>query len=58
MLQIKTADHIYSKEEVQDLRESLIAIRNEALKQNDFNWAVALSHCVAVMSCVVKAMEE
>lgn len=44
----------YGKEESEELREQMIVLRNGALEQADFGWAVTLSHVIAWMDVVIK----
>jgi hypothetical protein len=43
----------YDRASSQELRSKLIELRDEALKQADFEWAVNLSHVIAWMACVI-----
>lgn len=56
-IELRTLDHVYSKEEVAGLREVVIELRNAALEAANFDYAVSLSHVVAVMSIVLENME-
>jgi hypothetical protein len=40
----------YSPETIEDARLELIVLRDSALKQAEFKWAVLLSHVIAYMS--------
>ncbi|MQX96109.1 hypothetical protein GHK03_07845 [Sinorhizobium medicae] len=40
------------------LREEVIALRDEALRQDDFEWAVKLSHVVAWMAEAMQELKE
>jgi hypothetical protein len=44
----------YNKEESLALREEIIVLRDEALKQAEFEWAVKLSHVVAWMAIIIE----
>lgn len=37
---------------ISSLRDQIIELRDEALKQGDFKWTVILSHTIAWMSAV------
>lgn len=55
----KTLDGIvYNKATVQALRETVIEMRDHALKSNAFDWAVALSHVAAVLAYYIEELEE
>jgi hypothetical protein len=43
----------YDRASSQELRSKVIELRDEALKQNDFEWAVNLSHVIAWMACAI-----
>lgn len=47
--------HVYSTAEIQSLREEVIELRDGALEQKDFQWAVVLSHVVAAMAQMLEA---
>jgi hypothetical protein len=55
---ITFADMTLAPEDVASLRQSIIELRDEALKQNDFQWAVTLSHVVAVLAWTMEAMND
>lgn len=40
----------YTPEGIRDLRKELIILRDEALAQNEFRWAVILSHTVVLLA--------
>lgn len=39
----------YSPTGIEDIRSQLIILRDEALKENEFKWAVILSHAVVLL---------
>lgn len=49
MKQVEINDTLYGPEEVLDHRERLIELRNHALKQNSFEWAVLLSVTIGLL---------
>lgn len=49
MRTLHAAEMEYGPEEILALREDVIQLRNEALKQSEFTWAVCLSHVIALM---------
>lgn len=57
-MKLQTVDHNYTKEEVIAMRETVIELRDGALKQNEFGWAVNLSHVIAVLALVIEVIEE
>jgi len=40
----------YTKEGIEDLREEIIEMRDEALRQNAFDVTVKLTHVIALLS--------
>ncbi len=48
----------YEKSDVEELRNEVIVLRDEALKQDDFEWAVKLSHVIAAMAQHVETFKE
>lgn len=57
-MNITVADMTLTPEDVSNLREQIIQLRDEALKQSDFGWAVTLSHVVAVLAWTVGALND
>jgi hypothetical protein len=51
---MRAGEHNYSKADSEALRETVIKLRDEALLQNDFEWAVKLSHVVAWMASAIE----
>lgn len=49
---------LYNKASIAGLRETLIDIRDEELKQNDFDRAVFFSHIVMLLSRLQEEMED
>lgn len=45
-------DYTFDAAGVDSLRSSMIELRNGALEQNEFGWAVTLSHVIAMMAHV------
>lgn len=45
MFEVEGVD--YSPEGIEDIRQQLIRLRDEALEQGEFHWSVALSHAIA-----------
>ena len=45
MFQVEGVD--YSPEGVEDIRQQLVRLRDEALEQGEFHWSVILSHAIA-----------
>lgn len=43
----------YDREASLALRAELIELRDEALRQNDFEWSVKLSHVIAWMAVII-----
>jgi hypothetical protein len=48
------AEMLYGREELESLRDNIIILRDSALKNGDMQWAVILSHNVAVLSAIAK----
>ena len=40
----------YSLEGIEDIRRTVIQLRDSALEQNQFEWSVALSHAIAMLA--------
>lgn len=51
-------DTHYGPKEVLEHRELIIQLRDEALKQNDFQWSVTLSITVALLHRLAVELEE
>lgn len=51
---IKAAGVDYSKFDSLALRDEVITLRDEALRQNDFEWSVKLSYVIAWMFVMIK----
>jgi hypothetical protein len=51
---IGTGDTAVDKEGAVELREAMIKLRDGALEQGDFQWAVTLSHVVAFMANAIE----
>lgn len=48
----------YTPEAIQDIRQNiLIPLRDSALEQNKFEWAVGLSHVIAYMADYAEILE-
>lgn len=47
---MKVAGMEYDREASEELRAELIALRDDALAQADFEWSVKLAHAVAWMA--------
>jgi len=41
---------LYTREGVEDIRQQVIKLRDSALEQADFWWAVTLSHTIAYLA--------
>lgn len=48
--QVLINDTLYGPEEVDDHREQIIELRDHALKNNQFEWAIILSITVALLA--------
>lgn len=44
----------YSVEGINDIRNQLIRLRNEALNQAEFTWAIIVSHAIAQLAYLVE----
>lgn len=44
-------------EEIKQHREMLIILRDAALKANNFEYAVGLSHIIAILAILIQRME-
>lgn len=40
----------YSPDGIEDIREQVIKLRDEAIEQNEFEWVVVLTHTVALLA--------
>jgi hypothetical protein len=47
----------YTPEAVEDVREQLVELRNGALDQQEFTWAVLLSHAIAYLGSYKEVLE-
>lgn len=55
----KTTDGVtYDAAAIRDLRESVIEMRDAALANSAFDWAVSLSHVVAVLAHYADELDE
>lgn len=57
MEQFTIGDQTIDADEVRALRENIIVIRDHALKEANFDWAVILSNTVAILAHVADKME-
>lgn len=48
----------YSPEGIEDIRNFVIAVRDEALRQNEFHWVAPLSHAVALLAAFKSVVEQ
>lgn len=51
----------YTVDSIEDIRNQLIILRDEALKQNEFSWGVLLSHTIAHLADyrdIIRATED
>lgn len=51
-------DTHWDKRLVLAIRENMIELRNEALKQAEFSWAIHLSMCIGLLHHMSEAMEK
>jgi len=51
---IGTGDTEITRADAEALREDVIVLRDEYLKEGDFAWAVTLSHCIAFMANAIE----
>lgn len=58
MKKISIGDMVITKAVLVDNREKLIVLRDHALKEALFDWAVPLSHTIVVLSHVIEEYEE
>lgn len=58
MNRIRAAETDYGPDDINDLRQEIIEIRDKVLKQNDFGTAVRLSHVIALMSSFCDLLRE
>ena len=56
MKSYRIADMDYFKSDTEELRNEVIALRDEALKQGDMYWAITLSHVIAFMAVALEEM--
>lgn len=54
---LSVAEFPYDRQASLDLRNAIIELRDEALKQGDFEWAVKLSHVVAWMAVAIEKLQ-
>ena len=54
MSTIEVAGVPYNREESEHLRQRIIDLRNGALEQNSFDWAVTLSHVIGWMAVMME----
>jgi hypothetical protein len=47
----------FGPEEIEDNRSSVIKLRDEALKQNSFGYAISLSHTIALLAELKRRVE-
>lgn len=48
---------VFGKAEIEDNRQHLIVLRDAALKENQFTYAVALSHTLAILAVVAEEVD-
>ncbi len=48
----------YDAEAVREMREAVIEMRDASLKDDAFDWAVSLSHVVAVLAFYAEELEK
>lgn len=48
----------YTAAQGEGLREDVITLRNYALEQSDFDWAVLLSHVIAFMAQSIEQLKQ
>jgi hypothetical protein len=53
----EVAGQLYDGEAIDSLRENIIILRDSALKNDDMQWAVILSHTVGVLAKVKEELD-